>query len=248
VIGGLELDLEWRTTLFALVMVPALAGLGFWQMARAEEKTAIAGEFERKRAQSAAGLGELLDSSPEDLAYRPVTLTGTFRNEEYFLLDNRMVHGRYGNEVLSLFELKGSPALALVNRGWVVADPARQSLPEAPQVEGEVTIKGQVYVKPGKPYVLQDTPFVASWPKRIQRVEMAKIAKAAGVTEEDIFPYPIRVNAEAAGALYVDWPVVNVGPAKHYGYAVQWFAMSAVLAILFILRSSNLLQLLRGRS
>jgi cytochrome oxidase assembly protein ShyY1 len=246
--GGLQFDLEWRTTLFALVMVPALAGLGFWQMERAEEKSAIAAEFELKQTQAGVRLRELLDSSPEKMAYRRVTLTGRYREQQYFLLDNRMVQGRYGNEVLSIFETGGMPALALVNRGWIVADPARRSLPEAPDVEGEVTIQGQVYVQPGKPYVLEDMPLVASWPKRIQSVQMDKIAAALNVATEDIFPYPIRIDAEAEGALYADWPLVNVGPAKHYGYAVQWFAMSFVLAILFVLRSSNLLQLLRGRT
>jgi surfeit locus 1 family protein len=245
-VRAFRFDLEWRTTLFALIMVPALAGLGFWQLDRAEEKSAIAQEFERKRAQPSTGLSELRESTEGELAYRPVVLTGRYRNEHTFLLDNRMVHGRYGNEVLSVFEIEDSPTLALVNRGWVVADAARRSLPEAPSVEGEVTIQGQVYVKPGKPYLLKDRPFPAEWPKRIQAVQMDKIAKALGVDKQEIFPYPIRIDAESVGAFYVDWPVVNVGPAKHYGYAFQWFAMSAVLALLFIIRSSNLSQLLRS--
>ena len=44
----------------------------------------------------------------------------------------------------------------------------------------------------------------------------------------------------------VDWQVVNVSPQKHQGYAVQWFAMAAVLFIFYLLRSSNLWQLLTG--
>ena len=35
-------------------------------------------------------------------------------------------------------------------------------------------------------------------------------------------------------------------PRKHQGYAVQWFAMAAVLLIFYLLRSSNLWQLLTG--
>ena len=60
-------------------------------------------------------------------------------------------------------------------------------------------------------------------------------------------PYPVRIDDGQPGALAVDWQIVNVSPAKHRGYAVQWFTMAAVLAIIFLMRSSNLIELLRGR-
>jgi len=44
------------------------------------------------------------------------------------------------------------------------------------------------------------------------------------------------------------WPVVNVSPAKHRGYAVQWFTMAAALIVFFVFRSSNLWALLRGKT
>lgn len=243
---GLHFDFEWRTTLFVLVMVPALAGLGFWQLSRAEEKAAIAAEFESKRSRQPASLAELAGEDPAELAYHPVLVTGRFREQQYFLQDNRLVQGRYGNEVLGVFELDNG-GLALVNRGWIVADPARQSLPEVPTVEGPVSITAQVYVAPGAAYTLAQDPYTGDWPIRVQALVMAKAAAALGVPEQDLFPYPLRIDEGQAGALYVDWPVVNVGPAKHIGYAVQWFAMSAVLALLFILRHTNILTLLRGR-
>ena len=48
------------------------------------------------------------------------------------------------------------------------------------------------------------------------------------------------------GALAVDWQVVNVSPEKHGAYAVQWFTMAAVLLMFYVLRSSNMWQLLRA--
>jgi surfeit locus 1 family protein len=41
--------------------------------------------------------------------------------------------------------------------------------------------------------------------------------------------------------------VVNVTPAKHTGYAVQWFAMAFALGLIFIFRNSNLGELLKRR-
>lgn len=238
---------DWRTTVFAALMVPVLASLGFWQLSRAQEKQIIIREFEVKQAQRPALLSELATLDTSELAYHPVRLTGQFRNE-YFLLDNRMAQGRYGNEVIGVFEDAASDALVLVNRGWIVADAARRSLPQPPAIEGEVTFGGQVYVSPGKPYLLRDDSLPEGWPKRIQAVQMEKLATALGVSEDQLFPYPVRIASGAPGALYVDWPVVNQSAAKHYGYAVQWFAMSLVLALLYLLRSTNLLALWRGES
>lgn len=242
----LRFETDWRTTLFALVLVPALAGLGVWQLSRADEKALIAAEFERKRAREPAAPAALAGADAATLAYHPVRLTGRFREREYFLQDNRLVQGRYGNEVLGVFELDEG-GLALVNRGWVVADPARQSLPQAPAVAGPVSITGQVYVAPGAAYTLADQDYSGGWPIRIQALDMSRAAVALGVSADELFPYPVRIDAGQPGALYVDWPVVNVSPAKHIGYAVQWFAMSTVLALLYILRSTNLLALWRGR-
>ncbi len=238
---------EWRTTLFVVVLVPVLAGLGFWQLSRADEKTALRDAFDVQQAQPAARLADLAGASAEDLAYLPVQLTGRFRDGEYLLIDNKMQQGRYGNEVVGIFELQDG-SFALVNRGWLPADPARQSLPEAPPVEGEVSIRGQVYVAPGKPYLLAEQKFAKGWPRRVQALEMDKLVEELGGDDGGLFPYPVRIDAGEAGALVVEWKVVNSGPAKHVGYAVQWFAMSTVLAILYVFRSSNLRQWLAARA
>jgi cytochrome oxidase assembly protein ShyY1 len=240
-------DLEWRTTLFALLLVPALAGLGLWQLSRAEEKSALRAAFEAQQALPPATLDELAGLPAAELGYRPVQLTGRYRDEEYFLLDNRLQHGRYGNEVIAVFELEPGPGLALVNRGWMAADPARTSLPEAPAVAGTVSVRAQVYIPPGKPYLLRELTLPEGWPKRVQAVQVGKLGTALGGQSADLFPHLVRLDAGEPGALSVAWQVVNVSPAKHIGYAVQWFLMSAVLAVIFVFRSSNLRQWLQAR-
>lgn len=242
----LEFDFEWRITLFTLALLPLLISLGFWQLQRAEEKATLAVSFEQQQSRPPAPLDGLWRAGPESLAYLPVALAGQFRDSEYFLLDNRMSQRRYGNEVLAVFELE-SGDIALVNRGWVPADPARQTLPAVPTVPGKVQITGHVYVSPGQPYTLADEGLSSVWPKQIQAVEMDKISAVLATDEQRVFPFPVRIDARQTGALEVDWQIINVSPAKHQGYAVQWFAMAAALAVLYLLRSSNLWQLIRGQ-
>src|SRR5690606_9311965 len=116
-----------------------------------------------------------------------------------------------------------------------------------PTIDGQVDISGHVYVAPGKPFLLAGQQFDKDWPKRIQAVEMDKLtpliaARVAG----RVCPYPVRIDADEQGALAVNWQIMNASPQKHQGYAVQWFAMAATLFVFYLLRSSNVWQLLAG--
>lgn len=236
-----QFDPEWRITLFAVVMIPLMASLGFWQLQRADEKTALAASWEQRQAQRPAPLSQLWDKADGTLAYVPVQFSGTFLTDEYFLLDNRIRAGRFGYEVLGIVQLEGSDNTVVVNRGWIAGDPARLVLPQVPPVTGRVDLRGHVYVSPGAPYLLAEQQLEAGWPKRIQAFEIEKIQPPiTAITGGSVFPYPIRINAGESAALAVDWQIVNVSPQKHQGYALQWFVMAAALFIFYLLRCSNL--------
>ena len=154
--AGFKYDPEWRITAFVLLLVPLMTSLGFWQLQRADEKAALAGAFAQRQSSPPAPLGELWQKPAQELAYLPVELHGSFREQEYFLLDNRIYAGRFGYEVLAIMRLEGSDNTVLVNRGWIAGDSARLVLPEVPAVSGVVQLSGHVYVAPGEPYLLGD--------------------------------------------------------------------------------------------
>ena len=249
-VKGLRLDLEWRITLLTAVLLPLLVGLGFWQLERAEEKAALAEAFDERARAAPAPLDQALwRQSPQALAYLPVEASGRFVPGRHLLLDNRIRDGRFGYEVVSLLALDNGSGSVLVNRGWLRGDASRQLLPEIPETAEPVTVRGHLYVAPGKPYLLAEQQLAGPWPWRLQALEMDKLVPALEAQlGARVAPYPLRIDAGQPGALDVAWQVVNVSPAKHRGYAVQWFTMAAVLLIFFCLRSSNLWQLLRGRA
>jgi surfeit locus 1 family protein len=178
------------------------------------------------------------------LAYVPVRIEGTFLPEQYFLVDNQVRGGQVGYEVLGILQLPGAAGSVLVNRGWIAGDADRQSLPVVPVVEGPVEITGHVYVAPDAPYLLAEQQLETSWPKRIQAVEMDMLVPAVTALQgSKVFAFPVRIDADEQGALQVDWQVVNMSPQMHQAYAVQWFAMAAVLLVFYLLRSSNAWQL-----
>lgn len=246
----LQFDFEWRITLVTLLLLPALIALGFWQLQRADEKAQLQASWEMRQSQAPVELAELAASDPGELAYRRVVLRGEYLPGHYLLLDNRVHGGRFGYEVVGLFELAGRAALVLVNRGWIAGDPARLALPEVPEMVGPTELTGHVYVSPGKPYLLAEQQLAPPWPLRVQALEPGALAPLLeDISDAPLLPYQVRIDPGQPSALTVAWQVVNTGPEKHHGYAFQWFTMAVVLGIFFLLRSSNLWQLLsRKRS
>lgn len=245
--SGLNFDFEWRLTLFAAVLVPVMIGLGFWQLQRSDEKMALAAAFEQRQLQPPAFLYELGDKPAGSLAYMPVRLRGEFLQGEYFLLDNRVREGQVGYEVLSILKQAGGGGAVLVNRGWIAGTADRLLLPVVPAVAGEIELTGHIYVAPGEPYLLAEQQLGEGWPKRIQAVEMDKLGPPVeALMSGEVFPYPVRIDGNQVGALRADWQIVNISPSKHTGYAVQWFSMAAVLFVIYLLRSTNLWQLIKG--
>lgn len=245
--SGLHFDFEWRISLFTALMLPLMISLGIWQLHRADEKTALAAAFEARQQQPPATLAALWGKPVDVLAYAPVQLRGHFLPNEYFLLDNQVQGGLVGYNVLGVMQLAEGAGSVLVNRGWVAGSASRQSLPQVPEVEGSVQITGHIYVAPGSPFLLAEQQLDEGWPKRIQAVEMDKLIPAITALQAgEVFPYPVYIDADARGALAVNWQVVNTSPEKHQAYAVQWFAMAATLLLIFLLRSSNIWQVLTG--
>jgi cytochrome oxidase assembly protein ShyY1 len=246
--AALKLDLEWRITLFTALLFPALVALGFWQLERADEKRELESRWAQRQSEAPVRLSELAAEPAEALAYRRVHLRGEFLPGYYLLLDNRMYRGRYGNEVVGLFRLADTQRLVLVNRGWVASDPARLTLPDVPEPAGVSSVTGHLYVSPGTPYLLAEQQLAPPWPVRIQAVDMQALQPlVATVSDAELYPWLVRIDPNEPAALTADWPVVNASPEKHQGYAVQWFTMAAVLLLFFLLRSSNLWQLITRR-
>jgi surfeit locus 1 family protein len=244
----LRCDLEWRTTLLTLLLLPLLLGLGVWQLQRAGEKRQLATKFAAQQAAQPAALQRLWGSAAAELAYRPVTVQGRFDSDRYLLLDNRLRQGRFGYEVLALFHLSDSPRSVLVNRGWVAGDPARRSLPAIHQPQGERRLQANVYVAPGAPYRLAAPSLEGTWPLVVQQLDMSLLSPLLEQRlDRELFPHSLRLAASDPAGLETGWPLLNISPAKHTAYAVQWFSMAAVLLLIFIARSTNIWQLLRGR-
>ncbi|MGQ9424845.1 SURF1 family protein [Gilvimarinus sp. F26214L] len=239
----LSLGLNRRITLLTVCLLPVLLWLGNWQLQRAEEKRVIEERFAARQQEPPRPVSELDPTA--DLAFVRVTLSGRVDTKHQFLLDNRMHAGQVGYEVLVPVETSGG-RWVIINRGWLKANPDRRELPALAGLPRELQTSGSVYVPDGEPFLLAEQSIKPDvWPQVIQAVEMDKFEQAL---QRELFPYVVRLDSGAPGALVTEWQAINQQPEKHVAYAVQWFTMAAALVVWFVFANTNLLQLIRSRS
>ncbi len=221
--------LPWVAAVMALGLFSAL---GVWQLQRAGEKAATIAALEDDRR-------PVLRSLPtgaaalEHHAYRRVALHGRFLGDRQFLLDNRILDGRAGLDVLTPMVLRDGRTV-LVDRGWIPWNQRRRpAKPVALGVAGRVRVEGRLWVpQPGIGLGAAVTPG-EQWPKRVIRVEFPALEAPLG---RDLVPAVVRASGDAPW-LYRARDLRPVfGPTRHYGYAFQWFALAVtVLAVACIL-------------
>lgn len=217
----------WLPSLLVALLLPALCGLGVWQLQRAEEKRGLLASFEERRQAEPLSL-EALERS-RDPAYRRVRLQGHFDGEHSLLLDNRIRDGRAGVELLQPFYDQPSGLWVLLNRGWLPW-PDRRTPPRFTTPDGAIRLNAWVYVAPPGGLRLQGGVPERGWPRLVGAVDSEALWRQLGRGG-----LPFEARLEAGPASYrVDWPVVAMSPDKHLGYAVQWFALATALLGLFI--------------
>jgi surfeit locus 1 family protein len=247
-VSALTFDLEWRTTLMTALLFPTLIALGFWQLERADEKARIAVQQAERVETPARPLASLTGLSDAELAYRKTIVSGYFAPDILMFLDNQIRDGRYGHDVYGVFVDEASGLASLINRGWVIGDASRRSLPQLEIPGGRQTLIASIYVPPGEPYLLAADSFAAlDEPLLVQYANTPALREL--IYEHSgyrVFPHELRLLPDQPLGFRRDWAVVNVSPEKHQGYAVQWFTMAAALLLFFALRSSNVLSVMRG--
>lgn len=214
-------------SLLVAALLPLLLGLGGWQLQRAEEKRALLGEQAAQARAPVLALAELVVLG--EPGFRRVRLVGAFDAAHSLLLDNRQRGGRVGVELLQPFLDRPSGRWVLVNRGWLPW-PDRRRPPEFATPAGELSVLATVYRPPGEAFLLGGGAAEAGWPRLVNAVDAPALWDELG---RDGLPGELRLQPGPAS--YVgDWPAVNMGPERHLGYAVQWFALAATLLGLYL--------------
>ncbi|WP_084153820.1 SURF1 family protein [Simplicispira psychrophila] len=215
----------------------ATAALGRWQLDRAAQKEALHAAIEarsRLPVLDGASFGVPSGAAADipALLHRRVLLRGQWLPQYTVFLDNRQMQGHVGFFVVTPLQLSQGAGVVLVQRGWAPRNfQDRTALPAIDTPTGPVQIAGRLALPPSRLYALGgDTPMQQASPIR-QNLDMTAFRIETGLLPADVAV--LQTDAGSEG-LQRDWPAIQTGVEKHYGYAFQWFGLCTLVALLYV--------------
>lgn len=229
---------RWVVLVAAVLTAGVTARLGVWQLDRAAQKTTVQASLDARRDLPALSSPELpVDvQALADLLHRRIRLQGVWLPQHTVYLENRQMQGRPGFFAVTPLALDDGTAV-LVQRGWLPRDLHDRTHVQAPALPaGRVELLARIAPPPARLY---DFDAAAEGPIR-QNLDVTAFAletrlklRPLSVLELDQTPVTSR-QAPDPDRLLRDWPFPAADVHKHYGYAFQWFALSALTITLYV--------------
>ena len=228
--------------LFVLAVCVTMTWLGFWQLARLDEKRTSNARIETAMVEPARPIATVLPagaaSTPEQVAaaeYRPVVVVGTYRVDEQVLVMNRTFNSVPGYWVVTpLVQSDGTAVVVL--RGWIpFSYTSSGSWDDFAPPSGTVAVQGLVRSSQER-----STNALVSSPKDpstgvLRELARLDVGRLAQQIDERTMPGYVQLVAQdpPSGTLpaVLDLPELSEGP--HLGYAFQWFAFTGLTVIVY---------------
>ncbi len=219
----------WLVTLLAAALAIAFIALGRWQWRRGEASAAQRAAFARGadavQVLGAANLAEVA-------RFARILVSGRYRPERQFLLDNRTHGGSAGYEVLTPLELADGRTL-LVDRGWVAFTGSRARLPDIGFTPPPLMrVLGRVSELPsaGLAYGRAAPALAGGWPRLTSYPRISELDAALGRALE---PRIVLLDPAQPYGYLRDWQPPGLPPERHWAYAIQWWLFAAALVAIW---------------
>ena len=208
------------------ILVLQFFALSAWQISRGMDK-----KVEQDAFESQSGFTSWSDGL-EIRSFQKLKATGHFESERQVLLENIIINSRLGYYVISPLRIDDRTPLLLVNRGWFERTGAEIDLEMLDVKTTRVTVRGRAGSLPKAGYRMADAFAVdAGWPRIAVYPTLDEVAAVLG---EPVQPFVLLMDHAEEHGFLRQWVPTGIGPGKHFGYALQWFAMGAVLSGLLV--------------
>jgi len=222
--------IRWITAAVVIAACVLMTGAGFWQFQRGQAKQAM---LDHQTQQQSAVAIAISDAGPAAAA-RPVLAQGSYSALPALLLDGQSHQRRPGTAVWNVFEVADGSRI-LVNRGWQADVAGRAATPTPAPTVREVRGIWRALPAPGMRLQSQkslcDLPN-GTLPAAAYYPTLQELRCLYGPTLRDGL---LDLKPDAPGALIPMTQAaaaVAVPPARHYGYAAQWWVFALTLALL----------------
>lgn len=225
------------TTLIAFVI---LCGLGVWQLQRLAWKTELIETVEIRTVEpaiAAPGPNEWPALDLDELDYRPVTLSGTFRNADEAHVFDSLTEAKGplsgpGYFILTPFQTTEG-WWVIVNRGFVPEEFKEPGTRPGGQIEGPTTITGLLRQPQGRnTFTPADNIAENQWFTR----DPGPIGDARGLDPATLAPYYVDAAFDPSppNGMPQGGETAVTFSNNHLQYVVTWFGLAAALVVIFI--------------
>ncbi|MBB1252061.1 SURF1 family protein [Streptomyces sp. OF3] len=230
---------QWVTlTLVALLLMPAMVKLGFWQFHRHEARVAHNNRVAQALAADPVPVTRLTEPGgqvEERHRYRAVTATGRYDTDNEVVVRRRTAADgkQIGYFVLTPLVLERGAGILLVNRGWVPPGADQTVHPDTPEAPaGTVTVTGRLL--PDETSARTGIKDRGGLPDRqVMLINSTQQAEALGrpvlgghIQLSATSPEP---PAERSAELVPEPDHSGIG--AHMAYAVQWWLFTAAVPV-----------------
>ena len=225
-------------TLLALVLIPVMIKLGFWQLHRHEARVARNDEVGASLSAPTVPVTELTGTGREpsdDDKFRTVEATGEYDTKHEIVVRHRTAADgdTIGYFVVTPLVMKDGEAL-LVNRGWIKADRDLTAFPKVPPApRGKVKVVGRMMpdetteasgIKDTKGLPDRQVMLINS---KDQAEKLGRPVLGGFVQLKETSPKPAASGKQPEILPEPDHS--GIGP--HMAYAVQWWLFAAAVPV-----------------
>jgi len=219
-------------TLLVLIGSVVCARLGIWQLDRLAQRRDFNAHYLQMKSSEPLLLPVLDDLT--GMEYRAVVASGVFDHSNQVAIRNQYFDGQYGFHLLTPLILEGGTAV-LVDRGWIPAE--GNSTPEGwsrYDEIGPVTVEGVIRLAREKAdFTGKSDPELSGNQVKLDYWLFPNLLRIQEQVEFELLPVYVQRNPKP-GVDMLPIPVqpeIEISEGPHFGYALQWFAFSAILFI-----------------
>ena len=235
-------------SLVAILGVIATLMLGQWQLSRGEQKEQMLALLEKQMSLDPLGQEEFKKLATSDLksyVNRRINLSGQWIQGQTVYLANRSHAGKSGFWVMTPLKL-GEGVTVMVERGWVAWNPKSPSeMPTDVQTpSASVTIEGLIVEPPSKMLELWGGSGAGTKTSEEQPSQQQTYLRSGIWQNFDLNLFESQTGLKLSAVVHQlgspseglirELPAQGVSADRNFGYAVQWFMLSALIAGLYL--------------